>query len=64
MLVLSTLGAPPPPARRRRRPRPVEAGADPPSLPLSRATAIRASVPFEGSADAARWLDEAPVAEE
>lgn len=62
--MLNTLGAPSPPARRRRRPRPVEADTDLPHLPLSRATVIRASVPFEEIGDAARWLDEATEAEE
>jgi hypothetical protein len=64
VLVVTTLGAPPPPARRRRRPRPVEPDVTLSPLPLSRATAIRASVPFEDEEAAARWLDEASEAEE
>jgi hypothetical protein len=64
VLVLETLGAPPPPSRRRRRPRRPDPDANRPHLPLSRATAIRASTPFADVGDAARWLDEATEAEE
>jgi hypothetical protein len=64
VLVIGTIGAPPPPARRRRRPRPAEPEADPSPLPLARATAIRASTPFEDAAAAAAWLDEATEAED
>lgn len=64
VLVVQTLGAPPPPARRRRRPRAAEAGAEPTSLPLTRATAVRAFAPFASGEDAARWLDEAVEADE
>lgn len=64
MLVVRTLGAPPPPARRRRRPRRAEPGAEPTSLPLARATAVRAFAPFEREEDAASWLDEATEAME
>jgi hypothetical protein len=62
--VIRTLGAPPPPARRRRRPRGAEPDSEPSSLPLARATAVRAFAPFEHEADAGRWLDEATEAEE
>ena len=64
VLVVKTLGAPPPPARRRRRARNSEPGAEPSSLPLTRATAVRAFAPFEGEEEAARWLDQATEAEE
>jgi hypothetical protein len=59
VLVLETLGAPAPARRRRRRSRETEAGALPASLPLTRATVVRASEPFGGDEDAARWLDQA-----
>ncbi len=62
--MVKTLGAPAPPARRRRRPRQVEPGAEPSSLPLARVTAVRAFTPFEREEDAARWLDEATEAED
>ena len=64
VLVLQTLGAPPPAGRRRRRPRKVEQGAGLSSLPLSRATAVRAYTPFASEDEAARWLDEATEAED
>jgi hypothetical protein len=64
VLVIKTLGAPAPPARRRRRPRRVEPGSEPSTLPLARATAVRAFAPFESEEDAARWLDEATEAED
>jgi hypothetical protein len=57
-----TLGAPAPPARRRRRARRAEPGAEPPPLPLTRATAVRAFAPFESVEGAVRWLDEATEA--
>ncbi|HEY1356520.1 MAG TPA: hypothetical protein VGF09_09395 [Solirubrobacterales bacterium] len=57
VLVVETLGAPAPPGRRRRRPSEAEAAAEPPSLPLARATAVRAFLPFDDSAEAAAWLD-------
>lgn len=62
--MVQTLGAPPPPARRRRRPRRAQAGDEPASLPLARATAIRAFAPFPSEPDAQRWLEEAIEAEE
>jgi hypothetical protein len=63
-LVIKTLGAPAPPVRRRRRPRSAEPGAEPASLPLARATAVRAFAPFESEEAAVRWLDEATEAED
>lgn len=57
VLVLETLGAPAPPRRRRRRAREAEAGALPASLPLTRATAVRASEPFGAEEEASRWLE-------
>jgi hypothetical protein len=63
VLVLETLGAPAPPRRRRRRSREAEAGASPTTLPLTRATAVRASEPFGAREDAASWLEAASVDE-
>jgi len=59
VLVFETLGAPPPGRRRRRRSREAEAGALPASLPLTRATAVRASEPFGSEENAAHWLGQA-----
>jgi hypothetical protein len=59
VLVLETLGAPPPGRRRRRRSRESEPGTPPASLPLTRATTVRASEPFDAEEDAARWLEQA-----
>lgn len=65
VLVLETLGAPAPARRRRRRrAREVEPGAAPASLPLTRATTVRASEPFDTAEDAARWLEQASGEEE
>ncbi len=64
VLVVETLGAPAPPSRRRRRPCQAEAGQPPATLPLSRATAVRAFEPFESEHDAARWLDQATGVED
>ncbi|HWM63463.1 MAG TPA: hypothetical protein VNP96_05670 [Solirubrobacterales bacterium] len=64
VLVVETLGAPPPPGRRRRRPREAEPGAALSSLPLARATAIRAFEPFDSPDDAGRWLDATIEAED
>ncbi len=64
MLVVETLGAPPAPRRRRRRPRGADADGEPASLPLARATAIRAFAPFSDAAEAKRWLDEATEADD
>ncbi len=57
--MVETLGAAPASPRRRRRPRAAEAGADPPSLPLARVTAVRAHAPFAGEPEAAAWLERA-----
>jgi hypothetical protein len=59
VLVVETLGAPPPPARRRRKPRAVEPGGEPATLPLARITAVRAEAPFGAEPEAAQWLREA-----
>jgi len=64
VLVLQTLGAPPPASKRRRRPRQAESGAVPSSLPLARATAVRAHHPFASEEEAMRWLDAATAAED
>lgn len=64
VLVLETLGTPSPVRRRRKRPRETEAGAPPASLPLSRATAVRASEPFDAEEEAAHWLEQASGDEE
>jgi hypothetical protein len=64
VLVLETLGAPSPPRRRRRRSREAEPGDLPASLPLTRATAVRASEPFDAEDDATRWLEQASAEEE
>jgi len=59
VLVLETLGAPPAARRRRRRAREADADAPPASLPLTRATTVRASEPFAAEQEAARWLEKA-----
>jgi len=64
VLVLERIGAPPAAPRRRRRGRSAPPEAEPAPLTLTRVTAIRASSPFEGQAEAARWLDEVCDAEE
>ncbi len=61
--MLETLGAPSPPRRRRRRSREAEPGAAPASLPLTRATTVRASEPFGAEEEAARWLEQASADE-
>lgn len=63
VLVLQRVGAPAA-GRRRRRPRRVEAGDEPATVTLTRATAIRAFAPLADEAEAARWLDEACEAED
>jgi hypothetical protein len=63
VLVIETLGGPPAAGRRRRRPSEAEPDQELPTVPLARATAIRAHQPFEAAAEAAAWLD-AAVAEE
>jgi hypothetical protein len=64
VLVIETLGAPSSPGRRRRRP--VEADPDGalPTLPLGRATAVRAFEPFGSAEEAARWLQQTLAEEE
>jgi len=64
VLVLKTIGAAPAGGRRRRRGRPAAAEPEPAPLGLARVTAIRASSPLAGQAEAARWLDEACEAED
>ena len=64
MLVIETLAAPAPPSRRRRRPRQAEAGGPAATLPLARATAVRAFEPFGSEHDADRWLDAAVEVED
>jgi hypothetical protein len=64
VLVLQQTAAPRASGRRRRRNREVEAGAEPATVTLTRATAIRAFAPFEDVGEAARWLDEACEAED
>jgi hypothetical protein len=64
VLVLKRLGASPMGERRRRRGRSAPAEPEPAPLSLTRATVIRAASPFEGPANAARWLDEACEADE
>lgn len=64
VLVLQRLGAPPLGERRRRRGRPAPADPEPAPLALTRATVIRAAIPFETQAEAARWLDGTCEAEE
>ncbi|HEU5143445.1 MAG TPA: hypothetical protein VFU04_09855 [Solirubrobacterales bacterium] len=63
VLAIETLGAPPPPGRRRRRSREADGTAAPPSLPLTRATAIRAHQPFASPAEAGAWLEAAVATE-
>lgn len=63
VLVVQTLGAAAS-RRRRRRPRAIETADGPQSLPLARATAIRAFAPFSDAAEARRWLEEATEAED
>jgi hypothetical protein len=62
--VVQTIAAPPRPSRRRRRPRESEAAAPPAELPLSRATAIRASEPYDEAEEAIAWLASATASEE
>jgi hypothetical protein len=59
VLVLQRIGVPAAAPRRRRRSRNAAVDLDPAPLALTRVTAIRASEPFEGQAEAARWLDQA-----
>lgn len=63
VLVVETHGAPPPPRRKRRRPRAATPDAEPPPLPLSRATLVRAFAAFDGEEAAGRWLEGATTEE-
>jgi hypothetical protein len=56
VLVLETLGAPSPAGRRRRKPKTAEGDDAGLTLPLCRATAVRAFEPFESAPDADTWL--------
>jgi hypothetical protein len=64
VLVLETVGAPAIPRRRRRRPREADPSSPPATLPLTRATSIRAFEPFDAEEDANRWLTEAVASED
>jgi len=64
VLVLETLGAPAAPRRRRRRPREADSAPSPQTLPVTRATAVRAFEPFENEEGANRWLAEAIASED
>jgi hypothetical protein len=57
VLVIETLGAPAPPRRRRRRAREVDKQTPPATVPLTRATVIRAFLPFSSEDEAQRWLE-------
>lgn len=62
VLIVETLGAAAPSSRRRRSTT-AEPGASPATLPLTRATAVRAFEPFDSGERAARWLGGAVEAE-
>lgn len=64
VLVLETAGAPAIPRRRRRRPREANPSSPPATLPLARATSIRAFEPFDAEEDANRWLTDAIASED
>lgn len=64
VLVVDVLGAPAAAGRRRQRPREADPDAALPTLPLTRATAIRAFEPFASAAEAAAWLADATGDEE
>jgi hypothetical protein len=64
VLVIETFGAPAIPRRRRRRPREADPASPPPTLPVTKATAIRAFEPFGDEEAAKRWLTDAVVAED
>lgn len=64
VLVLETLGAPSPLRRRRRRPRETDPASPPRTLPLTRATAVRAFEPFDTEEDASGWLAGAVASED
>jgi hypothetical protein len=58
VLVTETLAAPSAPRRRRRRPKQVEPGTEPATVPVTRVTAVRAQAPFASAAEADRWLEQ------
>lgn len=64
VLVIETFGAPAIPRRRRRRPREADPASPPPTLPVTKATAIRAFEPFDDEEAARRWLTDAVAAED
>jgi hypothetical protein len=64
VLVLETAAAPAPPRRRRRRPRTVEKSSRPATLPLTKATVVRAFLPLADEKEASRWLEEETASEE
>jgi hypothetical protein len=64
VLVVEALGAPAAAGRRRQRPSESDPDARLPTLPLTRATAIRAFEPFGSAEEASRWLAEAVGGEE
>jgi hypothetical protein len=64
VLVIETFGAPAIPRRRRRRPRESNPDSPPPTLPVAKATAIRAFEPFDEEEEASRWLTDAVATEE
>lgn len=64
VLVVESLGAPAAAGRRRQRPRESGPDAPLPTLPLTRATAVRAFEPLESAEEAERWLAEAVDGEE
>lgn len=64
VLVLETAGTPAAPRRRRRRPRDADSASPPPTLPVTRATAVRAFEPLDGEEEAIRWLADAVANEE
>lgn len=64
VLVLDTVGAPAAPRRRRRRPRDADPAAPPATLPLTRATSVRAFEPFDNEEDAGHWLANAVASKE
>ena len=64
VLVLETLGAPSPARRRRRRSREADSGKSPATLPLTRATAVRAFEPFGAESEAEDWLQRSTATEQ
>ncbi len=64
VLVLEAVAAPAPPRRRRRRPRAIEKSAETTTLPLTKATVVRAFLPFADERSASHWLEEETASEE